>query len=88
MSDEAKIANANPHGTGQRYPGRGRDAPRCGAKTRPGSPCMRKALSNGRCPNHGGLSTGPKTTEGRARIAACQCQRWARWRKARNPLLA
>jgi len=38
---------------------------KCGAKTRTGSLCKRKAMSNGRCPNHGGLSTGPKTKSGR-----------------------
>jgi hypothetical protein len=37
---------------------------RCGARTRLGPACRRKALCNGRCRNHGGLSTGPKTTEG------------------------
>ena len=42
----------------------------CGAKTRAGKPCIRKALANGRCPNHGGLSTGPKTAEGKARSLA------------------
>ena len=40
---------------------------RCGAKTRAGHPCRRKALRNGRCRNHGGLSTGPKTPDGRLR---------------------
>ena len=33
------------------------------------APCKAKALSNGRCKNHGGLSTGPKTPEGKARIS-------------------
>ncbi|MEY8747019.1 HGGxSTG domain-containing protein [Bacillales bacterium AN1005] len=33
----------------------------CGAKTRSGEPCKRKALANGRCRLHGGKSTGPKT---------------------------
>ena len=42
----------------------------CGAKTRAGKACVRKALSNGRCPNHGGLSTGPKTAAGKARSLA------------------
>lgn len=32
----------------------------CGAKTRKGTPCRRKPLSNGRCGSHGGKSTGPK----------------------------
>ncbi|MBN3524082.1 HGGxSTG domain-containing protein [Paenibacillus apiarius] len=32
----------------------------CGAKTRNGKPCKRRALANGRCRLHGGKSTGPK----------------------------
>src|SRR5437016_1184009 len=43
-------------------------APRCGAKTRSGTPCQCPAMSNGRCRLHGGLSTGPKTAEGIERI--------------------
>ncbi|WP_254209437.1 HGGxSTG domain-containing protein [Burkholderia multivorans] len=42
----------------------------CGAKTRAGTPCKLTALySNGRCKLHGGLSTGPRTAEGKARAA-------------------
>lgn len=41
---------------------------RCGARTRTGAPCKRKPVpGRRRCPNHGGLSTGPKTKEGWAR---------------------
>jgi len=41
---------------------------RCGAYARTtGKPCQRKALRNGRCPCHGGLSTGPRTPEGKAK---------------------
>ena len=44
---------------------------RCGAKTRQGLPCKRPANKrSGRCRLHGGQSTGPKTAEGRAKIAA------------------
>ena len=44
---------------------------RCGAKTRRGTACQRPASKkNGRCRLHGGQSTGPKTAEGRAKIAA------------------
>lgn len=51
----------------------------CGARTRlDGHPCKRMALTNGRCPNHGGMSTGPKTAEGRARISQAQRARWQR----------
>ena len=39
----------------------------CGAKTRMGRPCIATALPNGRCRIHGGLSTGAKTPEGKAK---------------------
>ncbi len=40
---------------------------RCGARRkRDGEPCEAAALHNGRCRYHGGLSTGPKTPDGRA----------------------
>jgi hypothetical protein len=54
-----------------------RERPRCGARCRDGSPCeappvwdkrLDRAV-NGRCRMHGGLSTGPKSEEGRRRIA-------------------
>ncbi|MCG5073031.1 HGGxSTG domain-containing protein [Paraburkholderia tagetis] len=42
----------------------------CDARTRAGTPCRRLDLyANGRCKLHGGLSTGPRTTEGKARAA-------------------
>ena len=44
---------------------------RCGAKTRRGTACRRPASKrNGRCRLHGGASTGPRTEQGRAKIAA------------------
>ncbi len=51
---------------------------KCEARTRAGGSCRCKALANGRCKFHGGLSTGPRTPEGRARIAEAQRRRWAR----------
>ena len=48
--------------------------PRCGAKTKRGTPCQAAAIWSTRrqkytrCRNHGGLSTGPRTTEGIERI--------------------
>ena len=46
---------------------------RCGARTKAGTPCQRPAVKKkGRCTRHGGKSTGPRTEEGRARIAAAQ----------------
>ena len=45
--------------------------PKCGAFARStGKPCRMKALANGRCRLHGGLSTGPKTQEGREKAIA------------------
>ena len=42
----------------------------CGARTRAGTPCKRRDLwSNGRCKFHGGLSTGPRTEQGRRQSA-------------------
>ena len=43
---------------------------RCGAKTRAGIPCKQLAIwNNGRCKFHGGMSTGPRTPEGKRRSA-------------------
>ena len=54
----------------------------CGAMTRAGYPCRRRGLGRGgRCANHGGASTGPKTQSGKLRIAEAQRQRWQRWRQ-------
>jgi hypothetical protein len=51
----------------------------CGARRKyDGQPCQCKALTNGRCKLHGGMSTGPKTAEGRARISAAVKARWLR----------
>jgi hypothetical protein len=57
-------------GAGTRF---GPDWPgqRCGAKTRQGTACGKPALKGRtRCQLHGGRSTGPKTMEGRQRVAA------------------
>lgn len=43
-------------------------APHCGAKTRRGTLCKTRAMANGRCRMHGGLSTGPRTAAGIERI--------------------
>ena len=49
---------------------------KCGAHARTtDNPCQAKALTNGRCKNHGGMSTGPKTQEGRHAIAQATRQR-------------
>jgi hypothetical protein len=52
---------------------------RCGAVTRKGKACQAKAmLKSGRCRCHGGLSTGPRTDEGKARAKANLLLRWKR----------
>lgn len=48
-----------------------------------GNPCQAKALPNGRCKNHGGMSTGPKTPEGRQAIAQATRQRMASGQRTR-----
>lgn len=37
-----------------------------------------------RCPLHGGLSTGPKTPEGKGRISAAARSRWAAYRQSKG----
>jgi hypothetical protein len=67
---------------------RRRDLPACGAKTRAGGRCRVKAVrGKKRCRFHGGLSTGPKTEAGRARIAEAQRRRWRNYRQT-PPVLA
>lgn len=62
--------------------------PQCGARCRDGHACEAPAVwststgapRNGRCRMHGGLSTGPRTVEGRARVAAAtRAANVARW---------
>ena len=56
---------------------------RCCAHSRTnGRPCVAKAMKNGRCKNHGGMATGPKTQEGRERISESNRRRWQAWRAA------
>jgi hypothetical protein len=53
------------------------DVPNCNARTRAGGKCkMRPVAGRERCRLHGGLSTGPKTQEGRERIVEAQRRRW------------
>lgn len=55
----------------------------CGARTRKGGACLNKSEpGKRRCKFHGGKSTGPKTAEGKARIAEAQRLRWAKNRAA------
>jgi hypothetical protein len=58
--------------------GKWEDGKPCGALTRKGTACRAKAINGkGRCKFHGGMSTGPKTPEGRERIAEAQRRRWS-----------
>ncbi|MBL4749765.1 MAG: helix-turn-helix domain-containing protein [Amylibacter sp.] len=53
----------------------------CRAKTRKGRPCkLMSEAGRKRCKFHGGMSTGPKTAQGKARIAEAQRMRWQRYR--------
>jgi hypothetical protein len=61
-----------------------RERPMCGARNRQGNPCsVRVELGKRRYRFHGGLSTGPKTAAGRARIAEAQRRRWRKLREAK-----
>lgn len=56
----------------------------CGAMTRKATMCRLKSEpGKQRCRLHGGLSTGPSSSEGKARIAEAQRKRWAAWRRAK-----
>ena len=59
---------------------------RCDARTRSGGLCAKYPIKGkSRCRLHGGLSTGPKTAAGKARIAAAQFKhgRYVNWRARR-----
>jgi len=66
-----------------------RELPLCGARCRDGHPCQARAtreaetgcfVRNGRCRLHGGLSTGPRTPEGKRRVGEA-VRRRARMRR-------
>ena len=57
----------------------------CEATTRKGTPCRNLSEpGKRRCKFHGGMSTGPRTPEGKARIARAQRQRWAKYRAQKS----
>ena len=61
--------------------GRGWPGRRCGAKTRAGGMCQNPGIgSRTRCKLHGGLSTGPRTPEGKARATAAHTKHGRRSR--------
>ena len=59
---------------------------KCRGKTRAGVPCAKSPIEGKRrCRLHGGLSTGPKTSAGRAAISASNTKhgRYKNWREKR-----
>jgi hypothetical protein len=54
---------------------------------RAGGTCRCPAMRNGRCRLHGGLSTGPKTQEGRARISLALLKHGGYTRQAKQERL-
>jgi hypothetical protein len=53
----------------------------CGARCRDGHACKaHKVQGSKRCRMHGGLSTGPRTSEGIERIREANTRRWAEYR--------
>src|SRR5262249_50906327 len=71
-----------------------RELPLCGARCRDGHPCQARAtrdeetgcfVRNGRCRMHGGLSTGPRTPEGKRGVGEA-ARRRAQVRRGRRGL--
>ena len=61
-----------------------REKKMCGAHARStGQPCQAKGLANGRCKNHGGLSTGPTSFAGKMAVSAAASQRMAAGQRER-----
>lgn len=59
---------------------------RCGAKTRGGVPCQAPIVrGRNRCKLHGGLSTGPKTPEGKTRSMQALHAGYLQWRARNQP---
>ena len=59
-----------------------KDIKLCLAKTRSGVPCQKHPIAGRtRCRLHGGLSTGPKTPEGKA---ACVAAHWKHGRRSKT----
>lgn len=59
----------------------------CDAETRCGRSCqLVSEKGKRRCRFHGGRSTGPRTPEGKARIAEVQRQRWRNFREASSAM--
>ena len=57
------------------------DTKRCAAKTRSGAPCQKHPIAGRtRCRLHGGMSTGPRTPEGKA---ACVAAHWKHGRRSK-----
>jgi len=53
----------------------------CGAKNRKGLPCQCKLLlKGGKCKFHGGMSTGPRTEEGKKKSIEALRTGWLKWR--------
>jgi hypothetical protein len=81
--DKEPHASRPGHLKNNNRPGDFSKAPKCGARTRRGRPCRAPAMANGRCRMHGGLSTGPKTSEGIERIRSARTKHGQRSAQAR-----
>jgi hypothetical protein len=61
--------------------------PLCGARTRSNNPCAKHPIKGKRrCRLHGGLSTGPRTEAGKAKIGKAQWRhgKYVNWRARRE----
>jgi hypothetical protein len=92
--DGATFSAPRAHIMGSSMVGRNNWLPPCGAFARStGLPCIRKPvlehgrIKNGRCPSHGGKSTGPRTKQGHDRCTAGRIAYYAARRAAGLPVL-
>ena len=76
------MENSNLKRVTQPFLGPARPLQSCGARTRRGTACQKPPLNGKKkCRLHGGLSTGPRTAEGKARIAAAHFKHGRRSKK-------
>ena len=76
------MENSNLKRVTQPFLGPARPLQSCGARTRRGTACQKPPLNGKKkCRLHGGLSTGPRTAEGKARIAAAHFKQGRRSKK-------
>ena len=78
LIDSNRRVSKGPHAYFSQFSGRDRAIAPCNARTRSGGECKNSPiLGKQRCRLHGGLSTGPKTMEGRLKCSYAARNMWA-----------